>query len=206
MYRKMMTRALGAAGFTAVLAVSAVWAQDAPVRVRGTIEGVDGETISIKSREGAAVKVKLADNAVIAAVVNASLSDIKQGNFVGVTALPETDGSWRAVEVHIFPESMRGTGEGDRAWDLQPKSTMTNATVNQMVSQVDGQTLTLQYKGGEKKIVVPKSAAIVTYAAGDKNDLKPGTKIFIAAATKQADGTLVAPRINVGRNGVAPPM
>ncbi len=206
MYRKMMTRALAAAGFAAVLAVSAVLAQDAPVRVRGTIEGVDGETISIKSREGAAVKVKLADNAVIAAVVNASLSDIKQGNFVGVTALPETDGSWRAVEVHIFPESMRGTGEGDRAWDLQPKSTMTNATVNQMVSQVDGQTLTLQYKGGEKKIVVPKSAAIVTYAAGDKNDLKPGTKIFIAAATKQADGTLVAPRINVGRNGVAPPM
>jgi hypothetical protein len=120
--------------------------------------------------------------------------------------MPQTDGSHRAIEVHIFPEAMRGTGEGHRPWDLMPKSTMTNANVEQAVTGVDSRTLTLKYKDGEKKIVVPAEAAIVTYAPGEKSDLKPGVKIFIAGATKQPDGSLLAPRINFGKDGITPPM
>ena len=135
-----------------------------PVRVRGTIERVDGPTYVVKARDGTELKVTLADNAQVTALTKASLGDIKQGSFVGITAMPQTDGSQRAVEVHIFPEAMRGAGEGHRPWDLSPNSTMTNANVEQAVTGVDGQTLTLKYKDGEKKIVVPSEAAIVTFA------------------------------------------
>ena len=134
----------------------------------------------IKTRDGAELRVALADNAQVTDVVNASLADIKQGSFVGVTAIPQTDGSQRAVEVHIFPEAMRGTGEGHRPWDLAPTSTMTNANVEQAVTAVDGRTLTLKYKGGEKKIVVPNKAPIVTFVPGDRGDLKPGAKIYLS--------------------------
>ena len=120
--------------------------------------------------------------------------------------MPQPDGSQKAIEVHIFPEAMRGTGEGHYPWDLQANSTMTNANVEETVAGVDGQTLTLKYKTGEKKIVVTPQTAIVTYNLGDKNDLQPGTKIFIAAAKKQADGTLQAARINYGKDGLTPPM
>ena len=120
--------------------------------------------------------------------------------------MPNPDGSQRALEVHIFPEAMRGTGDGHRPWDLQPQSTMTNGSVEQSVAGNDGQTLTLKYKDGEKKIIVPSTTPIVSYTATDKSELKPGAKIFIAAATKQPDGTLQTPRVNVGRDGVAPPM
>jgi outer membrane lipoprotein SlyB len=198
-------RALGAAGL-ALACVSSALAEDAPVRVRGTIEQVDGQTLMVKARDGKVVTVKLADNATVMAIVKAALGDIKPNSFVGVTALPQTDGSWRAVEVHIFPEALRGTGEGDRPWDLQPKSTMTNAAVAEAVKQVDGQTLTLKYKDGEKKITVPTDAPIVAFAPGDKADLKAGAKIFVVAATRQPDGTLQAARINVGKDGLAPPM
>jgi uncharacterized protein Veg len=201
---KLMIGAIGSAALLTM--VSTAGAQDAPVRIRGSIEAVDGQVVSIKARDGSAQKVTLTDNATIAAVVNAKLSDIKQGSYVGATAMPETDGSWRAVEVHIFLESMRGAGEGHRPWDLQPKSTMTNATVDQMVSAVDGQTLTLKYKDGDKKILVPKEAPIVSYEPGSKSDLKPGAKIFIGGATKKPDGSLETNRINVGKNGVTPPM
>ena len=196
---------LGAAGLVLACAVSAM-AQDAPVRVRGTIDHVDGQSLMIKARDGKDLTVKLADNAMIVSIVKAALSDIKPNSFVGVTALPQTDGSWQAVEVHIFPEAMRGTGEGDRPWDLQPKSTMTNGAVADTVKEVNGQTLTLKYKEGEKKITVPPDAAIVTYEPGNKADLKPGAKIFIVAATKQPDGSLQAARINVGKDGLTPPM
>jgi hypothetical protein len=206
MHHVMTRRAFGAIGLAAMLGASAALAQDAPVRVRGTIEKVDGLTLGIKARDGAAVTVKLADNVTVVAIVKAALADIKPDSFIGVTALPQTDGSWRAVEVHIFPEAMRGTGEGDRPWDLQPKSTMTNAAVAEAVKAVDGQTLTLKYKEGEKKIMVPADAPIVAFAPGQKDDLKPGAKIFIVAATKQPDGTLAAARINVGKDGVTPPM
>jgi Domain of unknown function (DUF5666) len=196
--------AMGAATFALLLAASA-WAQDT-VRVRGTIESVDGNTIAVKSRDGAELKVALADKALIVAIVKASMADIKQGSFVGVTGMPQADGSQRAIEVHIFPEAMRGTGEGHYAWDLRPGSTMTNANVEQTVTGVDGHTLSVKYKDGEKKITVPPDATIVTYMPGEKSELKPGTKIFVAAAKKLADGTLEAPRVNYGRDGLTPPM
>jgi len=182
----------------------AALAQDT-VRVRGTIESIDGPTYVIKARDGAELKVALADKAQIAAVVTASLTDIKQGLFVGVTAMPQADGSLSAVEVHIFPEAMRGTGEGHYSWDLRPKSTMTNANVDQVVTAVDGQTLTLKYKDGEKRIFVAADTPIVAYVRGDNNDLKPGARVFIAAV-KQPDGTLQGRAWRIGRDGVTPPM
>ena len=194
--------ALGA--LTIIVAGDAAQAQDT-VRVRGTIVSIDGATYVIKARDGAELKVALADNAQIAAVVKASLADIKQGLFVGVTAMPQVDGSLSALEVHIFPEAMRGTGEGHYSWDLRPKSTMTNANVDQVVTAVDGQTLTLKYKDGEKKIFVAADTPIVAYVRGDINDLKPSAKVFIAAVN-QPDGTLQGRAWRIGRDGVTPPM
>jgi hypothetical protein len=187
-----------------IVSGNAAVAQDT-VRVRGTIETIDGPTYVIKARDGGELKVALADKAQIAAVVKASLADIKQGLFVGVTGMPRADGSQNALEVHIFPEAMRGTGEGHYSWDLRPKSTMTNANVDQVVTAVDGQTLTLKYKDGEKRIFVPADTPIVAYVRGDNNDLKPGAKVFIAAI-KQPDGTLQGRAWRVGRDGVTPPM
>ena len=138
-------------------------------------------------------------------MVTASLTDIKQGLFVGVTAMPQADGSLSAVEVHIFPEAMRGTGEGHYSWDLRPKSTMTNANVDQVVTAVDGQTLTLKFKDGEKRIFIPADTPIVAYVPGDNNDLKLGARVFIAAV-KQPDGTLQGRAWRIGRDGVTPPM
>ena len=184
--------------------VATVLAQDT-VRIRGTIERIEGAIYVVKARDGAELKVTLGDNPQIAGVVKAALSDIKQGSFVGVTAMPQADGSQRALEVHIFPEAMRGTGEGHYPWDLRPQSTMTNANVEQAVTAVDGQTLTLKYKDGEKRIFVPANAPVVAYVQGDKSDLKPGAKVFIAAI-KQPDGTLQGRAWRVGRDGVTPPM
>jgi hypothetical protein len=195
--------ALGALA-TMVAGIATALAQDS-VRVRGTIARVDGSIYMVKARDGAELKVTLADNPQIAGVVKASLSDVKQGSFVGVTAMPQADGSQRALEVHIFPEAMRGTGEGHYPWDLRPQSTMTNANVERVVTAVDGQTLTLKYKDGEKKIFVPANAPIVVYVPGDKSDLKPGAKVFIGAI-KQPDGTLQGRAWRVGRDGVTPPM
>ena len=190
----------------AALALSSVCAQAQTQRLRGTIERVDGPIYVVKARNGADLKITLMDNGVLVAIVKASLADIKPGLFVGSTGMPQPDGSQKAIEVHIFPEAMRGTGEGHYAWDLEPNSTMTNANVEESVTGVDGQTLTLKYKNGEKKILVTPQTAIVTYNPGDKADLKPGTKIFIGAAKKQPDGTLQAARINYGKDGVTPPM
>src|SRR5216684_2809608 len=195
--------ALGALAMM-VAGIATALAQDT-VRVRGTIERIDGSIYVIKARDGAELKVSLADNPQIAGVGKASLSDIKQGSFVGVTAMPQADGSQSALEVHIFPEAMRGTGEGHYPWDLRPQSTMTNANVEQVVTAVDGQMLTLKYKDGEKKIFVPADTPIVVYVQGDKSDLKPGAKVFIVAV-KQPDGTLQGRAWRVGRDGVTPPM
>jgi hypothetical protein len=195
----------GMTGLALVVGAAAAHAQDA-VRVRGTIDHQEGPGYVVKARDGTHMKVALADNAQVVALVESSLSEIKPGSFVGVTAMPQTDGTQRAIELHIFPEAMRGTGEGHRPWDLMPKSTMTNANVEQAVTGVDGRTLTLKYKDGEKKIVVPGEAKIVSFAPGDKRDLKPGVKIFIAAAIKQPDGLLQTARINYGKDGLTPPM
>src|SRR6266702_3711819 len=200
MSRGILARSLGIIGLAVIMVAPPAWAQDAAlVRVRGTIERVDGPIYVVKARDGTELKLTLADKPSIAALVKASLSDIKQGSFVGVTSMPQADGSVSALEVHIFPEAMRGTGEGHRPWDLKPQSTMTNANVEQTVAGVDGRTLTVKYKGGEKKVVVPPDAPIVTYVPGDKSELKPGVKIFIAAAEQQPDGTLKAPRVNYGK-------
>jgi hypothetical protein len=196
-----------------LLVSAAVFAQDKPLRVRGTIEQSDGGMMTVTSREGDTLKIKLADNGKVVALVKASLADIKPNSFVGSTAVPQPDGTWKAVEVHIFPEEMRGTGEGDRPYDYKPQSTMTNGTVDHMgkstttgtVANEEGTTLTLNYKDGSKKIDVTPQTVIVSYMPGSREELKPGASIYIPAATRQADGSLMTARINVGR-GVAPPM
>jgi hypothetical protein len=201
-------RAFGVAGFALLLATSASFAQQPPpVRVRGTVEAVDGATLTVKSRDGQTTyKVKLTGDAAVRGIVKATVADIKDNSFIGVTGMPQADGSQKAVEIHIFPEPMRGTGEGHRPWDLAPNSTMTNATVAQMVKAVDGDVITLKYKDGEKKIVVTPQTEIVTYVPGSKDELKPGAKIFIAGAAKKDDGTLEAASVSVGRDGITPPM
>ncbi len=201
---RMIWRTLCALMFVAI-AGPPVSAQEATVRVRGTIDRVEGDTYIVKARGGAELKVTLAEKALVVALTKASLADIKPGTYVGVAGMPQADGSQKALEVHIFPEAMRGTGDGHRGWDLQPSSTMTNGNVEQSSASSDGQVLTLKYKDGEKKIVVAADTPIVTYVPGEVSELKPGAPIFISAAVKQPDGTLKTPRVNVGR-GVAPPM
>lgn len=176
------------------------------VRVRGTLERIDGPLLIVKSRDGAEFKVIVTDPPVYVALARSSVAGIKPGMNVGATGLPQADGGQRAVEVHIFHEAMRGTGEGHRSSDLAPQATMTNANVEQTVAENDGHTLTVKYKDGEKKLVVTPETVVVTYAAGDRGELKPGTGIFISAARKMPDGTLQTQRINYGRDGLMPPM
>jgi len=201
----MLRRSLVVSGFALICAASPAFAQDT-VRVRGTITGMDGALYVVKTRDGETVKVAVTDKPLFVAMVKASMADIKPGMFVGSTAMPGPDGSLSAVEVHIFPEAMRGTGEGHRPWDLKPQATMTNANVEAAVAGVNGQTLTMKYKDGEKKLVITPETVVVTYAPGDKAEVKPGTGIFIAAAEKKPDGTLLTPRITYGKDGLVPPM
>jgi hypothetical protein len=184
--------------------VSGVSAQQPQtMRVRGTIEKVDGNTVVVKATDGAAVTLTLTANAQIVGVVKATLADIKPGSFVGSAAMPQADGSQKALEVHIFAESQRGTGEGHRPFTV-PNSTMTNGTVGDMVTATEGGTLTIKYKDGEKKIVVPPGVPIVRYEIGDRSELKPGVHITALNAVKKADGAIEAPRLNVGRDGLVP--
>jgi hypothetical protein len=188
-------------------AVALAHAQQPPmVRIRGLIEAVDGPMLAIKSREGTEMKVRMTDNAAVFAVVKTSLSEIKPGSYIGVTAMPEPDGTQKALAVHIFPENQRGAAEGFRPWDLRAGSTMTNATVAETVKGADGQNILVKYKDGEKKVVVPPETPVVTFVAGDKSELKAGSKIIIFGAVKKDDGTLEANRVNVGRDGITPPM
>jgi hypothetical protein len=199
--------AAAAAGLTIAFA-SPAWAQDAkPMRVRGTIEKVDGNTLTAKLRDGSAATIKLADNPRITAMTKAQLSDIKEGSFIGVTAMPQADGSQKATGLHIFMDAQRGVvAAAHTPWDREPGGTMTNADVTTKVEGVDGQTLTVKYKDGEKKVIVPPNTPVVRFNPGNKDDLKPGAQFFIVAGTKQADGTITAPAINVGRDGAVPPM
>jgi len=187
------------------LAIPTAYAQDKPVRVRGTIERVEGGVYVVKSRDGNELKITLADNAPVSAVVKASLSDVKPGSYVGIASLPQADGGQKALELLLFPEAMRGVGEGHYGWDLQPTSLMTNGNVEQTVTAKDGHVLTVKYKDGEKKISVSDEVPIVTFVPGERSELKPGAAIFIGAARSQSDGTLQAARIAVGR-GIVPPM
>ena len=178
-------------------------AQDT-MRIRGTVERVDGPIFVVKTRDGAEVKLTVTDNPLWVVIVPSKISDIKPGMFVGSAGMMQEDGTQKAIEVHIFPESMRGTGEGHYDWDLLPKSKMTNGNVEQSVVGVDGPMLSVKYKDGEKKLVVTPQTIVVTYEMGKREDIQPGTRIFVAAAKKQPDGTLQTPRITYGRNGDGP--
>ena len=190
-----------------VFAASAASAQQPPtVRIRGVIEAVEGPMLSIKTRDGSDLKVRVTDNVAVFGVVKTELANIKEGSYIGVTALPEPDGTQKAIAVHIFPENQRGAAEGFRPWDLRANSTMTNATVAETVKGTDGQNILVKYKDGEKKVLVPPDTPIVTFVVGDKSELKPGAKIIIFGAATKEDGTLEANRVNVGRDGITPPM
>src|SRR5271170_8172465 len=196
----MMTRRLlGASAFSALFAASFAAAQ-APdmVRVRATIESVDGQMVTAKSRDGVEMKIHLADNAPVNEVVKVPLSDIKPNSFIAITAMPQPDGSQKATAIIIFPEAMRGVGEGHLPWDFVPNSTMTNATVDNAVTSVDGEKLVVKYKDGDKTIIVPPTAEIATFVRKSVAELKPGQKIFIFATKKNADSTLEAANISFG--------
>jgi hypothetical protein len=204
--RKLQVTAC-AVGLSLVFVATAALAQQPPtVRIRGTIEAVDGPMLAIKTREGTDVKVRTTDNVAVFGIAKTELSQIKDGSYIGVTALPEPDGTQKAVAVHIFPENQRGVAEGFRPWDQRPNSTMTNATVAETVAGTDGQHILVKYKDGEKKVLVPPGTPIVTFLVGDKSELKPGVKVIIFGAVKKDDGTLEANRVNVGRDGITPPM
>jgi hypothetical protein len=174
-------------------------------RLRGTIEKADGNVLALKAADGSAVRLTLANDAQVVAVVKASMWDIKENTFLGSAAMPQTDGTQKALEVHIFPEQMRGTGEGHRPYPPVANSTMTNGTASgATVTGVEGATITVKYKDGEKKIVVPPGIPIVRYEIGSPADLKPGAHFTVLAATKKSDGMFEASRINVGRDGVVP--
>jgi hypothetical protein len=202
--RKPFTLIIAGAAMLAATGVSASLAQQPQTaRVRGEIEKIDGSTVVVKSAEGADVTLTLTPDAKIVAVNKATLADIKPGSYVGSAAMPQADGSQKAMEVHIFAESQRGTGEGHRPFSL-PNSTMTNGTVGDLVKATDGQTLTVKYKDGEKKIVVGPDVPIVRYEVSDRGELKPGAHIVVLNAVKKPDSTYEAARLNVGRGGLVP--
>jgi molybdopterin-binding protein len=176
-----------------------------PSRVRGTIEAVDGEVLAVKSRSGEDFKLHMAADMRVFGITRISLADIKVGSFIGTTTVPGPDGAPTAVEVHVFPEDMRGTGEGSRPFDLRPNSTMTNATVAQSVVGNEGHTLTVKYKDGEKKVLVSPDTPVVTYVSADRSELKAGAKV-IAFIKALPDGSFDTNRISVGLNGLTPPM
>jgi hypothetical protein len=187
------------------LSSSAV-AQSSPTRIRGEISQIDGSTLTVKPKSGGdPVTIKLAENYKVTGVVPAAMSDITAGKFVGAAAKPGRNGTLTAMEVLIFPESMRGTGEGFYPWDLAPQSTMTNANVAKVTAAPEGRTMLLQYKGGEKQVVVPESAPIVTLVPADHAAVKAGAHVLVSAQ-HQPDGSYAASRVTVGLNGLVPPM
>jgi len=207
---KLTRRAAGIGVIGLVLGAAAAFAQspsaNPPVRLRATVEKRDGNTLSVKLAGGQDATVALADNAKVLGIVKTTIADVKVGDYIGISSMPQADGTEKAIHVHIFPEAMRGVAEGHFPWDNRPGSMMTNGTLETTVASNDGQTLTVKYKGNEKKVVVPPDAVIVKYVPADKAELKPGAKIFIAAAQKRADGTLAAGNVSVGLNGLTPPM
>ena len=199
----MARRVLAAASLISISMALPASAQET-VRIRGTVERIDGPVYVVKNRDGAELKLTLTDNPLFVVIIPSKMADIKQGMFVGSAGMMQEDGTQKAIEVHIFPESMRGTGEGHYDWDLLPKSKMTNGNVEHAVTGVDGPVLSVKYKDGEKKLVVTPQTVVVTYEIGKREEIQPGTKIFVSAAKQQADGTLQTPRITYGRNGEGP--
>jgi hypothetical protein len=210
--RKMTRRAFGVAGIAVAVSATASLAQQQPqtTRIRAMIEKVDGNVLMVKARNGDQLKVTMADNARYAAMIKATLDELKPDTYIGVTSMPQPDGTLKAVAIHIFQPNQRGTGEGHRPWDLTPGSMMTNAAIETTVASTDGQSITVKYKQGEKvedkKVLVTPQTAIVRYVPGDKDELKTGVHIIIGAATKNADGSFGAAALNYGRDGIVPPM
>ena len=205
MTQKKFALVLGAALGVASTALTAAQAAD-NLRVRGTISKFEGSTLTVKTREGDIDAIKLIAGWKVSGVAKASLDDIKVGDFVGVASVPTADGGDGALEVVIFPAALKGTGEGSRPWDLQPNSSMTNASVANAVTGVDGRTVTLSYDGGQKKqISIPTNTPIVTFATASPADLTPGAAVFVIAQ-RGDNGALTAGRVVVGNHGVAPPM
>jgi len=207
----MTRRAFGVAGVAVAMAATTALAQQPQAtRIRAMIEKVDGNVLMVKARSGDQLKVMMADNARYAAMIKATLDELKPDTYIGVTSMPQPDGTLKAVAIHIFQPNQRGTGEGHRPWDLTPGSTMTNAAIETTVASADGQSITVKYKQGEKvedkKVLVTPQTVIVRYVPGDKNDLKTGVHIIIGAATKNADGSFGAAALNYGRDGIVPPM
>jgi len=201
-----MIRTLSALLIAAVSAAAVAQAPaNPPVRIRGTVERIDRTNLSVKANDGQSMNVKLADNFAVMGIAKASLADVASGKFIGTTTVGERAGALVALEVHIFPENMRGTGEGHYDWDLRPSSKMTNANVASVTSMGKDRVLTVQYKGGEKKVLVPEKAVIVSFTPTDRSELKPGAKVFVNAQ-RQPDGSLTAARVNVGLHGQVPPM
>jgi hypothetical protein len=204
--RYQLVRSFSAVAMVAASTIYAIAQQPpSPSRVRGTIEAVDGDTLAVKSRAGEDVKLHMTGDIRVVGITKIALTDIKVGSFIGTTTVPGPDGANNAVEVHVFPEDMRGTGEGSRPYDLRPNSSMTNATVEQSVVGNDGHTLNIRYKDGEKKVLVSPETPVVTYVPADKSDLKPGAKV-IAFMRKLPDGSFETNRVSVGRDGLTPPM
>jgi hypothetical protein len=190
----------------ACLCAATAFAQNAPpTRIRGTIAALDGQTLSINTREGSKVDVLLNDPLTVSTVKKVDLADIKPGAYVGVATRTAPHGELQALEVLVFPEAMRGAGEGHYPWDLEPGSMMTNGTVTGAVQATSGRELSLSFKGDTNKIIVPPSVPIVTFAPAERSDLKPGAPVMFGA-TKNAEGKLAASRVTVGKDGVAPPM
>jgi hypothetical protein len=194
---------LAGIAFVVAGAVSSASAQQPQtVRLVGKIVSVDGSTLVVKTAQDEA-KVTVPANVMVIVGSNGTLADIKKGDYLGVGATPQADGSQKAIRVNIFAEPQRGVGEGFRPWD-KPNTTMTNATVDNMVTGVDGQVVMLKYKDGDKKIIIGPDAVIIANVVGGMSDLKPGANVAIAAATKKPDGTYDASRINVGRGDFVP--
>jgi hypothetical protein len=204
----MRSQSFLAAAFVAVLTLPALAQSppaNPPARIRGTVEKLDGQALTVKSREGQPVTVTLSPNVTVSYLVKESLADIKAGDFVASTSMKGTDGKNHSIELRIFPEAMRGLGEGQYAWDLAPESLMTNATVSGVTGAPQGQTLKVTYKGGESELVVGPDTPILGYGSGDISLLKPGSAVFIVAQ-KQPDGSLTAARVTAEKDGVKPPM
>jgi len=183
---------------------SPAWAEGTPVRVRGTVVSLDGSKLVVHAKDGKDVNVTLKDNYAVL-VVKSSMADIKENTFIGTATVAQPDGSLRSLEVVVFPDSLRGFAEGHYPWDLGSSSMMTNATVAQKVHAIDGETVSVTYKGGEKKITIPPNVPIVALVPADKSDIKPGAIVFVPTE-KQADGTLLSGAILFGKDGVVPPM
>jgi len=190
----------------AFLCAATAVAQNAPpTRIRGTIAALDGQTLSINTREGSKVDVLLSDPLTVSTVKKVDLADIKPGTYVGIATRTAANGELQALEVLVFPEAMRGAGEGHYPWDLEPGSMMTNGTVTGAVQATSGRELSMSFKGDTNKIIVPPSVPIVTFAPAERSDLKPGAPVMFGA-TKNTEGKLAASRVTVGKDGVAPPM